>query len=62
MQARAQRCHAWQLRQPARLPGSLRGAPRLPSRCAQVLMKDGVPMLRAFLENAEPFPIRGLLR
>ncbi len=25
-------------------------------------MRDGAPMLRAFLENAEPFPIRGLLR
>jgi hypothetical protein len=28
----------------------------------EVLMKDGAGMLRAFLENAEPFPIRGLLR
>lgn len=28
----------------------------------EVLMRDGAGMLRAFLENAEPFPIRGLLR
>ncbi len=28
----------------------------------EVLMKDGPAMLRAFLDTAEPFPIRGLLR
>ncbi|KAL4858725.1 Twinkle [Chlorella vulgaris] len=28
----------------------------------EVLMRDGPAMLRAFLENAEPFPIRGLHR
>lgn len=28
----------------------------------EVLMKDGPAMLRAFLDSAEPFPIRGLLR
>lgn len=28
----------------------------------EVLMRDGAAMLRAFLLNAEPFPIRGLLR
>lgn len=42
------------------LPQSLPAAPGLPA--PQVLMKDGASMLRAFLENAEPFPIRGLLR
>lgn len=28
----------------------------------EVLLKDGPDMLRAFIENAEPLPIRGLLR
>jgi hypothetical protein len=28
----------------------------------EVLVRDGPAMLRAFLESAEPFPIRGLLR
>lgn len=28
----------------------------------EVLVKDGPGMVKAFLDNAEPFPIRGLLR
>ena len=43
------------------------GRPRAPSPALshphkQVLLKDGAEFLRAFVENAEPFPIRGLFR